>query len=103
MFWYGQSFDQVGTTPLAAINALVKRLPRRQAELKIMLFEAMRASQLSTEDAQAALNRWLEALGPQQASAATPLASPHMLTLLHIGVVHVAGEPGRGGSGPRRQ
>lgn len=76
--------------PIAAFQEYLRRLPARQAELKLVLAEAISLPQMKERDHKAAIRRWMREAGVEE--RAKP-ATSSVLKLLGIGIRH-ANKPG---------
>lgn len=74
--------------PIAAINAYLERLPARQAELKLVMSDAVSTPHMKERDRAATLKGWMRA-AKIDADANVKPASPARLKLMGIGVRHV--------------
>ena len=73
--------------PLAAINAYLDRLPARQAELKLLLSDAVSIPHMKENHRREAQSAWMRAARISMESAQT--ASPARLKMMGIGVRYV--------------
>jgi mannitol/fructose-specific phosphotransferase system IIA component len=74
--------------PLAAISAYLERLPARQAELKLLLSDAVSIPHMKENHREAAQSAWMRAAMIEADNSIKP-ASPARLKLMGIGVRHV--------------
>lgn len=74
--------------PQTAISAYLERLPARQAEVKLMLSDAVSYPHMKKGDRQTAMRQWMKKARSRSDASVRP-ASPGVLKLLGIGVGYV--------------
>ena len=74
--------------PFAAIDAYLKRLPARQAELKLLLADAVSIPHMKENHRREAQNAWMRTAMVNGGNEAKP-ASPAILKMMGIGVRYV--------------
>lgn len=81
------SFQDVSATPLSALNSYLERLPARQAELKMLIAEAVSIPHMKKEDADNLISRWTKEAEVAVSNNNVKPASPGRLKMMGIGVI----------------